>query len=153
MIENSKFWCNYQQRSLNHGEDKWKKIIQFGKKSWINMPFYYRVPSPSTALMVCKFMGLHILVFILMHLHAVICLRCTCFVILVQQIFVEVEFTLFQSQIILRSKVLCHHWPDWLENNDYILFCTYLQKLCLLNKLWQCDLTYLLKFLREVRYW
>ena len=28
------------ERSLNHVVDKWKKIIQFGKKSWTNMPFH-----------------------------------------------------------------------------------------------------------------
>ena len=37
-------------RSLNHVDDKWKKIIQFGKKSWTNKPFHYMVPIPSTAL-------------------------------------------------------------------------------------------------------
>ena len=31
-------------------EDKWKKIIQFCKKSWTNMSFHYMVPSSSTAL-------------------------------------------------------------------------------------------------------
>ena len=34
-----------------------KKIIQFGKKSWSNMPFHYRVPSPSTALEIGCFWG------------------------------------------------------------------------------------------------
>ena len=31
-------------------DEKWKKIIQFGKKVRTNMPFYQIVPSPSTAL-------------------------------------------------------------------------------------------------------
>ena len=31
-------------------DDKWKKNIQFGKKSWTIMPFHYIVPSHSTAL-------------------------------------------------------------------------------------------------------
>ena len=37
-------------RSLNHLKDKWKKIIQLGKKSLTSMPFHYIAPSPSTAL-------------------------------------------------------------------------------------------------------
>ena len=37
-------------RSLNHQEDKWEKIVHFGKKSCTNTPFYYRVPNPSIAL-------------------------------------------------------------------------------------------------------
>ena len=43
-------------------------------------------------------MGLHILVFILMHLHAVIYLRSS-FAILVLQSFIEVEFTLILVKI------------------------------------------------------
>ena len=33
------------KRSLNHVDHNWKKIIQFGKKLWTNMPFHYIVPS------------------------------------------------------------------------------------------------------------
>ena len=42
-------------QSLNHVGDKWKKIIQFGKKSWPNMPFHLIVPSPTTALKETEF--------------------------------------------------------------------------------------------------
>ena len=48
VIEKSNFHQNNQQktqffvtlRSLDHVEDKWKKIIQFEKKSWTNMTFH-----------------------------------------------------------------------------------------------------------------
>ena len=49
MIENYKFPAE-NIRSLNHEEDKWNKNIQIGKKSWANMQFHYRLPSPSTTL-------------------------------------------------------------------------------------------------------
>ena len=38
--------CDYDGKnkihapSLNHVDDKWKKIIQLGKKSWTNMTFH-----------------------------------------------------------------------------------------------------------------
>ena len=38
-------------RSRNHVGDKWKKIIQYGKKSWTNKPFHQSVPSHSTTLL------------------------------------------------------------------------------------------------------
>ena len=42
-------------------DDKWNKIIQFGKKSWTNMPFHYIVPNPSTALIYIRKFFVHIL--------------------------------------------------------------------------------------------
>ena len=36
--------------SAENVDDKWNKIIQFGEKSWTNMPFNQIIPSPSTAL-------------------------------------------------------------------------------------------------------
>ena len=38
-------------RSRNHVGDRWKKIIQYGKKSWTNKPFHQSVPSHSTTLL------------------------------------------------------------------------------------------------------
>ena len=44
-------WCRIVSPLLQtNKQEKWKKIIQFGKTWWTNMPFHYIVPSPSTAL-------------------------------------------------------------------------------------------------------
>ena len=46
---------NFESDS-NSARDEYAKVslIKFGKKSCTNMPFHYRVPSPSTALILMK---------------------------------------------------------------------------------------------------